>query len=412
MQQKLSALWIVGWFPSSVNHYAGNFIKRHALACSDSIDIHILYAATHSFGEAPVTPLPTLNNSVDSDHLHFISIPQFQNKVFKPLNIIIYYFLYWRFAKHVALKIQHIDVLHLHVPDKCGFIAVWLKKLLKVPLVLTEHWAIYNTPVADHFLARNAFFRFHFKYVWKHVDSTAQVSLQLHTEMEKLLGCPKPVVYFPNVVTSDFALNEKIVKPELLTFVHVSNGEPRKNIALIFASALKLVENGISLNLKFIGFEGHLADHYKEEFANIMAASCHNSNSITSFTWEVLGKKSPSEINDVFQNSHALIMASSSENAPCVISEALCAGLPVISSNVGGISEMINQENGILIDLEMENQSNSTYNKSNIESLYQAMHHLNERLLEYDGSNIAKNASAIYRPTNVSKVLTQLYLGL
>ena len=44
------------------------------------------------------------------------------------------------------------------------------------------------------------------------------------------------------------------------------------------------------------------------------------------------------------------VLFSNYENAPVVISEALAVGLPIVSSNVGGISEMINEEIGFLID--------------------------------------------------------------
>ena len=412
MQQKLSALWIVGWFPTNVNPYAGNFIKRHATACSQNIDIHILHAATHSFGKEPVTPILIEYVSSNQYQLHQLSIPQFENKLLKPINLIIYYMMYWRFAKKVVSELKNVNILHLHVPNKCGFIAVWLKKLLQIPLVLTEHWAIYNTPVSDHFLARNAFFRYHFKCVWKHVDAAAQVSLQLHCEMEKLLGSKKPVIYFPNVVSDEFQFNSEALKSEAFTMVHVSNGESRKNIPLIFASALKLSKSGFPVNLKFVGFDGQLAEHFKDVFYNIINSYPSNSIDMSDLHWEILGKKQPSEINELFENSHCLVMASSSENAPCVISESLCSGLPVISSNAGGISEMIDYHNGLLFNLEIVENADPAYNNINIETLYQTMFQMKGNILQFKKEKIAENAIQIYGAKNISNVLFQLYLGL
>ena len=39
---------------------------------------------------------------------------------------------------------------------------------------------------------------------------------------------------------------------------------------------------------------------------------------------------------------------------PCVILEALCCGLPVIATKVGGVPEVVNHFNGILIASEDE----------------------------------------------------------
>ena len=49
------------------------------------------------------------------------------------------------------------------------------------------------------------------------------------------------------------------------------------------------------------------------------------------------------------QQADALVHFSNYENLPCVINEALCCGLPVISSVVGGIAELVNSSNGVLI---------------------------------------------------------------
>ena len=55
------------------------------------------------------------------------------------------------------------------------------------------------------------------------------------------------------------------------------------------------------------------------------------------------------EVAHHLQQSHALLLFSNYENAPCVISEAHCVGLPVIATKVGGISEMVDDSNGLLV---------------------------------------------------------------
>ena len=67
---------------------------------------------------------------------------------------------------------------------------------------------------------------------------------------------------------------------------------------------------------------------------------------------ELLGWLKPSEIN-TFLNEHginALILVSETEGLPVVIMEAFSASIPVIATNVGGVSELVNDKNGILLN--------------------------------------------------------------
>ena len=50
------------------------------------------------------------------------------------------------------------------------------------------------------------------------------------------------------------------------------------------------------------------------------------------------------------------MLFSNFEILPCVIIEALSCGLPVVSTDVGGIPEMINESNGKLIKPKDENE--------------------------------------------------------
>jgi glycosyltransferase involved in cell wall biosynthesis len=45
-----------------------------------------------------------------------------------------------------------------------------------------------------------------------------------------------------------------------------------------------------------------------------------------------------------------LLLFSNYENFPCVIPEAWSCGIPVLSTNVGGIAEFMNTGNGVLIE--------------------------------------------------------------
>jgi len=401
----MTALWIVGWFPSKANPFAGNFIARHAFACCSKIDITLVHAATYFIGQSKNMPLPEKYPF----EIIWIPIPQFQSRIFKPLNLCIYYSLFYFQLLNRLKYHKFFDIIHVHAADKCGILATWLKQKLKInKMVLTEHWAIYNSPVPDHFLTRNKWFQYTMKQTWKYTDYAAQVSLPLHIEMENLLGKNIPVVEFPNVVHSDFFVLTEKAKYEKFNFVHVSNFENRKNIALIFAAFSKLYAEDNAISIEFVGADKSAKEFYQNQFSSQLTNS--QAESENQFVWKIHEKESPSKINEIFRKSHCLVMASSSENAPCVIAEALCTGLPVLTSNVGGISNMIDNSNGILFDMEVDEKTWSAYNNRNIETLYQSMKTMKQNMFNGKYENIEIAAQSKYSASSISNNLNQLYL--
>ena len=99
------------------------------------------------------------------------------------------------------------------------------------------------------------------------------------------------------------------------------------------------------------------------------------------------------------QQSDCFLFFSRYENAPVVLSECLAIGLPIISSNAGGIPEMVNNACGILVPSEDEN------------ALTQAMIHMMDHLTDYPTS-IIRLYGQKYTYDNVGAQLHQLYSSL
>ena len=85
---------------------------------------------------------------------------------------------------------------------------------------------------------------------------------------------------------------------------------------------------------------------------------------------------------------------------PCVILEALCTGIPVIATRVGGIPEVVTEENGILID------------HGNEKELLQAMKKMIERHRDFRKVKISENASALFSYRTVGKQIEEVYYSV
>jgi len=63
-----------------------------------------------------------------------------------------------------------------------------------------------------------------------------------------------------------------------------------------------------------------------------------------------LGRVPHSELMELMASSDLLTIGSTYEGLPTVLLEALCAGLPIVSTNVGRASELLGRQNGVVVE--------------------------------------------------------------
>ena len=109
------------------------------------------------------------------------------------------------------------------------------------------------------------------------------------------------------------------------------------------------------------------------------------------------GEISYEDVGKELRNADALIMFSYYENMPCVILEALCSGVPVIASDVGGIREIVSPDNGILIEAGKEVR------------LFEAMKEMISNYDSYERDLISKQAKDQFSYQTIGKEILQVY---
>jgi glycosyltransferase involved in cell wall biosynthesis len=148
----------------------------------------------------------------------------------------------------------------------------------------------------------------------------------------------------PNVADTNF-FNDKFLRDEnknVFRFIHVSVLNHQKNPEGILRAYEKFCKEFSSTELVIVG------DNFTqlEQYASELEIPVKNIFFKGLIPYE--------KVAEEMKRADALVMFSRFENLPCVIIEALCCGLPVISTNVGGIPELIDESNGILINNEDE----------------------------------------------------------
>ncbi len=420
MRNNKSVLWLTGWYPSSTHPDAGNFIVRHANAFvqsqvnrEQSLGLVVAHFPVYSFwrmlkyGKTMVKPKPE-GHLMSGAELLWRPVAQFGGGLLG--RWVSYQYYKWRVGRVLRQWVADNGLplgVHVHAADKVmrvvpSFLDYCLAAFGKrLPLWYTEHWAIFNEVVFDGFGKRNAVFKGDMIKLWGRVDVAAPVSLHSHAQMQRYLGGAKPFVLFPNVV--DTGVFRKISGlegtkvNEVFTFLHVSSLEPRKNVAGILRAfaQLKLQFPGDALELRVVGGG---SERFLSEARTVAVALglLHVENPSIRF----MGNLNSEAVALEMQKADVLVLFSEMENAPCVISESLCCGLPVISSAVAGIPEMLNIENGLMVDSGDE------------KGLVVAMAKAIEANGTWDREKIADAAQRIYGFDAVGGILNESYRNL
>jgi len=369
-------LWLVSWYPNRFDKYDGDFIQRHARAAAINNDIHVIFVKN-----ADISQVIEEEWNYATGLTEQIVYIKKTNTLFKQLRWLAQY----KKAINNYIKKNGLPVIvHVHIPWKAGMLALWLKRKYRISFIVTEHWGIYNDVLKENFSNKSLLHKRIIKQVFRQAE--------LFTSVSKFLakGITRKVIdqsykIIPNVVdTTIFNLSEK--KYSKFTFIHVSNMVPLKNVPGILNAFKSLIATtGIEVQLIMIGNKNN---SYKD-----MVSEWGLLNRSFFFKGEI----PYTEVAKEMQLSHCLILNSYIENAPCVISEALCCGLPVISTNVGGISEMVNDTNGFLIDTGSE------------ETVALSMLKMINEHIHFNQKKISEEAHKLYSYSVIAKQFGELY---
>jgi len=142
----------------------------------------------------------------------------------------------------------------------------------------------------------------------------------------------------PNYTDEKSAIKKNM--HDKLKVIFVGRNTPEKRVDLIASAAKNLAKKKSPVEFHFVGDVRNVIPTEYLPFCILHG--------------EVSSKQ---ELDELYSDAHILILASSREGFPMVIMEAMMHGVVPLSTNVGGISDHVrNNENGILIN-ETENDA-------------------------------------------------------
>ncbi|MBO7073699.1 MAG: glycosyltransferase [Bacteroidales bacterium] len=361
-------VFLARWYPHRYDPMFGLFVQRHAEAAALYNDISVVYV--HPDNQNGIVD-ETINN-VRTIRVYF---KQSKSKI---INLLRFFK-----ANNKALKrLCKPDIIHVHILTRLGIIARWQKLVHGIPYIITEHWSRY-LPGNDF----SGFFRkWATKIVVKHASVVTTVTENLAKAMQNH-GLKNPnYMVLPNVVdTNLFQIKpHENATPKI---IHISCFEDKsKNISGLLESLKILRDKGIAYQAVLVG------DGMDYEAMKQKATFLHLNDNVT-FTGMLQGQ----ELVDVLASGDFLVLSSNYENMPVVILEAFACGLPVVSTNVGGISEIVNESNGLLVP------------PHDAEKLANAMQKMLESYQNYDANTLRDSIIKKFSNEAVGKLLNSLY---
>jgi L-malate glycosyltransferase len=223
-------------------------------------------------------------------------------------------------------KARSMDVINFHIAYPNLVYFHWLRPFLKCQIVITEHWSAY------HFNFNSTKPMRRVKRMFCRGLPVITVSESLAADIENYCGTPLTRHHVPNVVDVSIFLNRGIPRGKVL-LLGAWWKEPKRPFIALEALSTFLANNADwSVRIFGGGPQSSAIELWCKEHGQ---------------SW--LGLLGADAIASELAKSFGFLMPSDYETFSVAVAEALCCGCPVLCSDVGGMSELIDSSNGIKV---------------------------------------------------------------
>jgi glycosyltransferase involved in cell wall biosynthesis len=386
----LKVLYLPRWYPNRYDPMPGLFIERHARSVAAHADVAVLYV--HQDDKLKDAAMEV--EQFRDDELFQLKIYYKPSRCKIPLikslvNLCRFLRYHKKGLKIIRKEFGQPGLVHVNVLTRLGMVALLYKWMSGTPYVITEHWTRY-LPHMDNFkgFLRKAVTRL----VVRKASAVLPVTDNLRRAMERHGLLNKNYQIIPNVVdTRMFDIRDEASGNTRKNFIHVSCFEDRqKNISGILRVLKMLSEQRTDWACQMIGEGIHL-----EKLVNY-ARELNLEGNFVFFH----GLKENETLAGMMAEADFQVMFSRFENLPVVILESYACGVPVLSTDVGGIKEHLDNKLGLLIESEDEDK------------LLEKINYMLDHYEEYDKHLIREYALSHFSKEVIGAQLAKVYQAI
>lgn len=276
-----------------------------------------------------------------------------------------------------VFKAEKPDIIHAHFME-IGCMASSLAKKNKIPLIITEHSSIMNRSVLPRGFKKCA------EKAYNNASAVIAVSEKLANNIKELTGINCAVI--PNMINTSVFSKADTTEHKGFRLVTTSNLIPLKRTIDLIKSVELLSTNYPDISLDIIG-DGFLKNELKQY------VDTHGLSKRVLFH----GYLPSEQIAKIYSISDCFALVSSTETFGVVYVEALASGLPVIATRCGGPEDFINNNNGLLIEVE------------DLQALQSAIIYMYKHATDYPKETLKQFAVDSFSPHAIVKRLVSLY---
>ena len=376
----MHVMFIPSWYDNSRNKVHGSFFREQATKLQESgVKVTVAYNE--------IWPLTLMGKVKEKSGLSFkvekgLRTYRYKNYNFIPKHPLMFNIFDKRMEKlykEVVKKEGKVDVIHAQSSLWGGISAAYVAKKYNIPLVITEHSSVKR----GQYVRESYYKRIVNSY--KSADAIVAVGNGLKKEIEELTS-RKDIKVIGNLVDlSLFDIRDIKKESDEFIFFAVAFLEGEKGFdTLIKAFSKKFRNENVRL---VIGGDG-----CQREWLEGIAKSEGVEKKVT-----FVGALSREEVANWMNKCDAFVLPSRYETFGVVYIEALASGKPVIGTFNGGAEDIVNQDVGILVEID------------NVKKLSNAMEYIRKNNKEYKPEELRKYCTEKFSANVIIKKIINVY---
>jgi len=286
-----------------------------------------------------------------------------------------------RLARRLGREGTPVGVLHAHV-HRMGWAAVLAGAVLRRPVVIAEHSSEWTTRTMSRAGLLRARFAFRSAALVCPVSASLQRAIEGHGIRARFQVVPNAVdvsLFHPGEIDSKTRAN---------SLVNVGIQVPVKGLDVLVRAFAQVAGERHDLVLELVG-DGPEAPALRHLARDLNVAD----------RVRFSGAAPPEQVAEALRRSDVFVLSSLSETGPVVVLEALCSGLPVVTTRVGSAPEAIGAD-GELTD------------PGDVVGLAQAIERALDRFADFDRRSIAERAASRSSLEAVGRQWDEIYRSL